>query len=133
MAGFRTIGSAQVDELRGGTTITKVTEYHCLSSPSGTYFQFRGPANAPIPVFFGDELATVIEDALADPNIQAVLYSQDIDVKGQLVDTYTIYWSDPNGLVTGFFTVPSSKFTVANVTGTANTQTSAALANVTGG
>ena len=84
-------------------------------------------------MFFGDELATVIEDALADPNIQAVLYSQDIDVKGQLVDTYTIYWSDPNGLVTGFFTVPSSKFTVANVTGTANTQTSAALANVTGG
>jgi hypothetical protein len=133
MAGFRTIGSAQVDELEGGTTIRKVTEYHCLSSPSGTYFQFRGPANAPIPVFLGDELATVIEESLADPNIQGILYSQDIAANGQLVDTYTIYWGDPAGQVTGFFSLPAGKFTVANVTGMANADTSAALGQITGG
>lgn len=102
--GYRIEGRTQTVEVRGGTTVVKVREFHCYSTPSETYFQFRRDQTQPCyaaPGPCAKNFSDRIEAVLGNPNVTDVVYSQNVTAGGRLQDWMTTYYETPNGAVSG--------------------------------
>jgi hypothetical protein len=102
MAGFDIQSYTTTSEVRGGNKVVPVREYHVISLPSETYFQFRrdkskwGNAKA-----VAQQFADRIEAVLGNPFVTDVVYSQDTTDGGKLQDTMTTYYRTPDGTISG--------------------------------
>lgn len=104
MASFDVIGNTTTEEVRGGNKVVKVREFHVLSLPSETYFEFRRDSTTPgftNPKPSAQQFADRIEGVLALPNVVDVDYFQDTTAAGQLRDMMRTFYSTPNGAVQG--------------------------------
>jgi hypothetical protein len=100
--GFDIQGYTQTQEVRGGNKVVPVREYHVLSLPSETYFQFRrDKAHYSGAKSSAAQFSDRIEAVLADPRVTDVVYSQDTTPGGKLQDTMTTYYSTPDGTISG--------------------------------
>ena len=110
---FRIEGYTQTQEVRGGNKLVKVREYHVVSLPSETYFQFRRDqprwATANIRSV-ADQLSDRIEAVLGLPNVVDVVYSQDTTAGGSLQDRMTTYYQTPDGAISGSVEQPLAEF-----------------------
>jgi hypothetical protein len=96
-------GYTQTSEVQGGNKVVPVREYHVLSDPSGTYFQFRrDKAHYKYAKTVAAQLSDRIEAVLANPNVTDVVYSQNTTPGGKLVDWMTTYYATPDGTISGF-------------------------------
>lgn len=101
---FRIEGFTQTQEVRGGNRLVKVREYHVMSLPSETYFQFRRdqPRWAASNIrSVAQQLSDRIEAVLALPNVVDVVYSQDTTAGGSLQDRMTTYYQTADGAISG--------------------------------
>lgn len=96
-------GFTQTSEVRGGNKVVPVREYHVLSNPSETYFQFRrDKAHYQFAKDVAGQLSDRIEAVIKDPRVVDVVYSQNTTAGGKLVDWMTTYYSNADGTITGF-------------------------------
>lgn len=96
-------GYTQTSEVRGGNKVVPVREYHVISNPSETYFQFRrDKAHYSGAKSSAAQFSQRIEAVLADPRVTDVVYSQNTTPGGKLVDWMTTYYSTPDGEISGF-------------------------------
>lgn len=115
-ANYTILGSSATTELQGGNTIVPVQEFAVQTKPSGVYFQFRRPtaqlakldqeARNELIASVADQLATRIEEVMAEDAVLAITYSQPTNAAGQLLDTMTIYVQSDTGNSQGIVTVP---------------------------
>lgn len=96
-------GFTATTEVQGGTKLVKVHEYHVLSLPSETYFQFRRPATTAAATIksVAKQLSDRIEAVLKLGDVTDVVYSQDVTPGGQLQDRMTTYYETPDGAISG--------------------------------
>ena len=100
--GFQIQGYTQTQEVQGGNKVVPVREYHVLSLPSETYFQFRrDKAHYSGAKSSAQQFSDRIEAVLADPRVTDVVYSQDTTPGGKLQDTMTTYYATPDGTISG--------------------------------
>lgn len=100
--GFEIQGFTQTSEVRGGNKVVPVREYHVLSLPSQTYFQFRrDKAHYSGAKSSAGQFSDRIEAVLASPLVTDVVYSQDTTPGGKLVDMMTTYYANADGTITG--------------------------------
>lgn len=102
--GYRIEGRTQTLEVRGGTKVVKVREFHCYATPSETYFQFRRDQTqscyatpGPCAKSFADRIEAVLDLA----NVTDVVYSQNVTAGGKLQDWMTTYYETADGAVSG--------------------------------
>lgn len=114
---FQIQGFTQTQEVKGGTKLVKVREYHVLSLPSETYFQFRRPqpkwAAANIKSI-AKQLSDRIEAVLGLDDVVDVVYSQDTTAGGSLQDRMTTYYETPDGAISGSVDQPLASFGPGN-------------------
>lgn len=102
MASFQIQSFTNTSEVRGGNKVVPVREYHVLSLPSETYFQFRrDKAHYQYAKTVAQQLADRIEAVLNNSLVTDVVYSQDTTAGGKLQDTMTTYYSNADGSITG--------------------------------
>lgn len=102
--GFRVDGYDIVNEYQGGNRVVPVREFHVVSLPSETYFQFRrGKRDGTwiSPKATAQQLSDRIEAVLALPNVVDVLYSQDVTAGGKLQDRMTTFYRTVDGTISG--------------------------------
>lgn len=102
--GYRIEGRTQTVEVRGGTRVVKVREFHCYATPSETYFQFRRSEGQPCyasPGPCASQFAARIEAVLALANVVDVVYSQNTTAGGLLQDWMTTYYQTADGAISG--------------------------------
>jgi len=101
---FKIVGLANTTEYQGGTSVVKVREWHVVSLPSETYFQFRRAEGTPgfkDPKPAAKQLSDRIEAVIDLPNVTGVLYSQDVTQLGRLQDRMTTAYRTEDGTVSG--------------------------------
>jgi hypothetical protein len=97
-------GFTETSELQGGNVIVRVREFHVVTKPSGIYFQFRRPKAKWAPANIASvakQLADRIEGVNASPHVTGMLYSQDVDAAGHLVDMFTVFYEADDGAISG--------------------------------
>jgi hypothetical protein len=100
--GFDIQGYTQTSEVRGGNKVVPVREYHVISLPSETYFQFRrDKAHYSGAKSSAQQFSDRIEAVLANPLVTDVVYSQDTTPGGKLQDTMTTYYANADGTISG--------------------------------
>lgn len=101
--GYRITGSTQTVEVQGGTKLVTIKEYHVVSEPSETYFQFRRPKTVPQNTVksVAKQLSDRIEAVIAKPVVTDVVYSQDTTQGGRLQDRMTTYYYDAASDISG--------------------------------
>ena len=91
----------QTEQLQGGVLV-KVREYHVLSTPSDTYFQFRrAQPQWPNAKSVAGQLSSRIEAVAALADVTDISYFQDVTNGGKLVDMMRTYYATPNGTISG--------------------------------
>lgn len=101
---FQIQGYTQSREVRGGNKLVRVREFHVISLPSETYFQFRrDPSQAcfAAPKPCAEAIAGRIEGVLGLPNVVDVVYSQDTSAGGRLQDRMTTFYETEDGAISG--------------------------------
>jgi hypothetical protein len=102
------VSRRQTEELLGGTTLQDVIEVGFVTKPSGIYVQTRmalpliSPQQIAQTVF---PIAANIESLLHDPNVAAIVYIQDVNAAGQLIDVLEITYQSDDGRATGTYRV----------------------------
>ena len=91
----------QTEQLQGGVLV-KVREYHVVSNPSETYFQFRrAQPQWPNAKSVAGQLSTRIEAVAALPTVTDISYFQDVTSGGKLVDMMRTYYVTLDGTISG--------------------------------
>ena len=99
---FRIEGYTQTNEVQGGTRLVPVREYHVISLPSETYFQFRrDKAHWQFAKEVAKQLSDRIEAVIKLPNVTDVVYSQNVTDGGRLLDWMTTYYRTADGSISG--------------------------------
>ena len=108
----RITGSTQTVEVQGGNKLVTVKEYHVLSLPSETYFQFRRPKTTAAATIrsVANQFSGRIEAVLANALVTDVVYSQDTTQGGRLQDRMTTYYRSPDGAIEGDVEQPLAEF-----------------------
>ena len=102
--GFVIQGFTQTREVRGGNKLVKVREYHVVSMPSETFFQFRRDPSQPCydaPKPCAQQFADRIEGVMGLAEVVDVVYSQDTTAGGRLVDMMTTFYETADGAISG--------------------------------
>lgn len=102
--GYRIIGITQTEEVQGGNKIVPVREFHVMSTPSETYFQFRRGKRGGewiAPASSAKQLSDRIEAVMKLPDVVDVVYSQDVTPGGKLIDWMTTFYRTEDGAITG--------------------------------
>lgn len=108
---FQIQGYTQTSEVQGGTKVVPVREYHVISLPSETYFQFRrDKPRWQYAKSVAGQLSDRIEAVLGNPLVTDVVYSQDTTPGGKLQDTMTTYYATPDGTISGSVEQPLANF-----------------------
>lgn len=108
MAGNYTIKNVRrTTELQGGSNSVAVNEYSVITAPSLVFFQFRRTldktSQANIASVAG-QLATRIEEVMAEADVTAISYSQDVNQAGELLDNMYVYYTNADQTVSGHIT-----------------------------
>lgn len=101
---YQVQGHTDTVEVQGGTRVVKVREFHVVSLPSETYFQFRRAQGTPgftNPGPSAKALSDRIEAVLALPEVTDVVYSQNVTPGGKLQDWMTTYYQAAAGAIQG--------------------------------
>ena len=116
-AGYTIQGFTETYQLVGGNKVIRVREFHVVTHPSDIYFQFRRPKAkwaAENIANVASQLAARIEAVYKSPNVVGLLYSQDIDAAGQLIDMFTVFWQSDDGSISGSLEQPMASLGPGN-------------------
>jgi hypothetical protein len=102
--GYRIEGFDGITEYRGGNRVEPVREYHVVSLPSETYFQFRRGKRGGSwidPKATAKALSDRIEAVHGIATVADILYSQDVTAGGKLQDRMTTFYRTADGSISG--------------------------------